>query len=318
VLADNYAELLDHVYECPEAAWFLTANDDAGGGTYPVIEALRDRIDVVVRALPFNSRFLHELLVRIEEGIRPEEIVPPQITFTAPEIDQMNREVLGVAVPAPVRRRLEYFFSQFEFCEPAGDQLEYQTKDNAKLAGTDVHTLVARQTGKDQIKDLGSQTRNGLSVRALLTVLTFTKALAYFRGNREVELEDLRQILPFVLHDKLTPDVDAPFFDVPGHEVLRIDRVGWLRRLFDLSCGEYDRLDLDRDDPVAELEAEFAGGLDGVSEAETRIRLAKIERLLSQWSQGRKLYGTVWDDVIKLKYLHQRYTNYLKWLAWKS
>src|SRR5205085_8954302 len=73
VMADNYAELLDHVYECPPAAWYLTANDDAGGGTYQVIEALRDRIDVVVKALPFNTRFLRELLARIEEGISPEE-----------------------------------------------------------------------------------------------------------------------------------------------------------------------------------------------------------------------------------------------------
>src|SRR5262249_40676061 len=53
LMADNYAEILNHVFECPEAAWYLTANDDVGGGTYQVIEALRDRIDIVVKALPF-------------------------------------------------------------------------------------------------------------------------------------------------------------------------------------------------------------------------------------------------------------------------
>src|SRR6202011_6247941 len=62
VMGDNYAEILDHVYECPEAAWFLTANDEQGGGTYQVIEALRDRIDVSVQALSFNSRFLEAVL----------------------------------------------------------------------------------------------------------------------------------------------------------------------------------------------------------------------------------------------------------------
>jgi len=40
----NYAEVLNHIFECPESAWYLTANDDQGGGTYQVIEALRDRI----------------------------------------------------------------------------------------------------------------------------------------------------------------------------------------------------------------------------------------------------------------------------------
>jgi hypothetical protein len=81
LMADNYAELYDQTYECPEAAWYLTANDDAGGGTYQVIEALRDRIDIVVKALHFNTRFLGELLTRLEAGIRPEEVVPPQIIF---------------------------------------------------------------------------------------------------------------------------------------------------------------------------------------------------------------------------------------------
>src|SRR5688572_26506176 len=38
VMADNYAEILDQTFECPDAAWYLTANDDAGGGTYQVIE----------------------------------------------------------------------------------------------------------------------------------------------------------------------------------------------------------------------------------------------------------------------------------------
>ena len=76
-----------------------------------------------------------------------------------------------------------------------------------------------------------------------MTVLVFAKALAYFRGGQAVSLEDLRQILPFVLHDKLKPDPDAPFFEAAGNAALRVDRVSWLRRLFDLTCAEYDRLE---------------------------------------------------------------------------
>jgi MoxR-like ATPase len=317
VLADNYAELLDQVYECPLAAWYLTANDDAGGGTYQVIEALRDRIDIVVKTLHFNNRFLNELLIRLEAGIEPAEVVPPQIIFSEDEINRLSAEVMSVAFPAPLRRRLEFFASQFEFFEPAAEQLEYKTKDTAKLASADLHLLGAQESGKDRIKDLGAQTRNGLSVRALMTVLVFAKALTYFRGRRELALDDLRQIIPFVLHDKLQPDPDAPFFEAPGNAVYRIDRVGWIRRLFDLACAEYDRLNLDRDDPVATLEAEFALGLEGVQEAEVRARLVKIERVLADWAKGRKLYGHLFDDVLKLKYLHQRYTNYLRWLTFK-
>jgi len=314
VMSDNYAEVLDHVYQCPDSAWFLTANDDQGGGTYQVIEALRDRIDVVVQALSFNPRFLGDLLVRIEENVRPEEVVPPDVIFTEAEVDSLQEQIRAVVVGAEVRRRLEFFTSQFEFCEVAAEQFEYKTKDTARLSGVEWPTLAARDTGRDRLRDLGCQTRNGLSVRALMTLLHYAKAMAFFRGNAQVELEDLRQILPFTLWDKLTGDYEAPFFEAPGNAVLRSDRVGWLRRLFDASCAEYDRLDLDREDPVAELAGELRQGLTGVGESEVRGRLTKIERLIAEWAKGRKLYGHVYEDLLQLKYLHQRYTNYLRWL----
>lgn len=314
VMGDNYAEVLNHIYECPESAWYLTANDDRGGGTYQVIEALRDRIDVIVQALAFNPRFLNDLLVRIEENIRPEEVVPREIVFTEKDVDRMGEEIRQVDVPIEVRRRLEFFASQFELFETAGVQFEYMTKDTARLSGVDWGQAVAADTGRDRLKDLGCQTRNGVSVRNLTTLLIFAKALAYFRGNRAVELEDLRQTLPFVLHDKLQPDLEAPFFALPPNAAYRTDRLSWLRRLFDLTNEEFNRLDLDRNDPVGALAQEFTMGLDGLSERETRSRLTKIERQIGEHTKGRKLYGHLYDDLLKLKYLHQRYTNYLHWL----
>lgn len=317
VMADDYAEVYDQIFECPKAAWYLTANDDAGGGTYQVIEALRDRIDVVVKALHFNTRFLSELLSRIEDDVRPEEVVPPEIIFRPDELERMEKEVLAVELPAPLRRRLEFFASHFEFLEPAARQLEYLTKDTLKLSGVDPATLPA-ETGKDVVADLGSQTRNGLSVRALMTCIVFVKAMAWFRGERVVSFEDVRQMLPFVLHDKLVQNPDSPWFERAGHAAFRVDRVSWIRELFALSCREYERLDLDRDDPVEAFTAGFEKGLEGLDEKTVRERLAAIEGTLQQWSKGRKLYGHLFDDVLKLKYLHQRYGNYLRWLAWKA
>jgi MoxR-like ATPase len=314
VMGDNYAEILNHIYECPESAWYLTANDEQGGGTYQVIEALRDRIDVIVQALAFNPRFLDDLLTRIEEDVRPEDLVPREIIFGEQEIDRLGAEIRSVEVPVEVRRRLEFFASQFELFEVAGAQFEYMTKDTARLAGIDWNTVVADDNGRDRLKDLGCQTRNGVSVRNLMTLLVYAKALAYFRGNRAVALDDTRQVLPFVLNGKLQPDLDAPFFGLPENKAYRTDRLSWLRRLFDLSNDEFNRLDLDRSDPVGELSLEFAKGLDRLSERETRAQLTKIEKLIGERVKGRKLYGHLYDDLLKLKYLHQRYTNYLHWL----
>ncbi len=318
VMGDNYAELYDQVYECPEAAWYLTANDDAGGGTYQVIEALRDRIDVVVKALHFNTRFFGDLVTRVEEGINPAEVVPEEIRFTADQLATVRRQIRAVPFPRPLRRRLEFFASHFEFFEPGARRMEYMTKDTVKLAAIDWHHFAGEDTGRDRLIDIGSQTHNGLSVRAMMTAILFVKGMAYFRGSPEVEFEDLRQMLPFVLHDKLVQNEDSPFFEESGNGALRADKVSWIRNLFDSSCQEYERLNLDRDDPVGEFEAEFKKGLEGLDERTVRRRLAAIERTLENWSSGRKLYGHLFDDVLKLKYLHQRYTNYLRWLQWKS
>ena len=318
VMADNYAEIMDQVFECPEAAWYLTANDDAGGGTYQVIEALRDRIDVVVRALHFNTRFIGDLLGRIDAGIRPEEMVPGDVVFTEGEIDAVYREVLSVDMPGPLLRRLEHFTAQFEFCESAGDQLEYKTKDNVKLSGRDFQTVIAGETGKSKVKDIGIQTVNGLSVRAIMTCLVFTKALTWFRGGDAVSMDDLRNMLPFVLHDKLVQNPESPFFEEQGNAIYRIDKISWIRRLFDLSCAEYDQLNLDNEDPVAGLSAAFDRGLEGVTAAQAEAELVKIEKLMESYQKGRKLHGPMFDDILKLKYLHQRYGNYLRWLAWKG
>lgn len=314
VMGDNYAEMLNQIFECPDAAWYLTANDDQGGGTYQVIEALKDRIDVVVQALAFNPRFLTDLMTRIEENIRPEDMVPAQIVFSEAELDSMDEAIRLVELPDPVRRRIEFFVSQFEFSEFAAAQFEYKTKDTVRLAGIESHQVALLDNGRDRLRDLGCQTHNGLSVRALMALLVYAKALAFFRGQTVVELEDVRQVLPFVLHARLTPDLDAPFFEQPGHGVYRSDRIGWLRRLFDLACAEYDRLDLDRDDPVEVLSAEFERGLEGLTVQQVQARLRRIETTISERMAGNKLYGHLYDDVLKLKYLHQRYTNFLHWL----
>lgn len=318
LMGDNYAEVLDQIYECPEAAWYLTANDDAGGGTYQVIEALRDRIDVVVKALHFPSRFFGDLLHRMEAGIKPENVVPPEIIFSPEELDRAYASIMEVPIPQDLRRRIEFFASHFEFLDTAAQQFEYKTKDTAKLSGLDFQQIVQADTGRDKAKDVGTTTRNGLSVRAIMTILTYVKAMTWFRGNAEVMLEDVRQMLPFVLHDKLVPNLDAPFFDQAGHGVYRVDRIGWIRKLFDLTCVEFDRLDLEHDDPVGELKTRFEAGLEGLSAQDVTQRLVEIEALLKSWTTSRKLYGHLHDDLLTLKYLHQRYMNYLRWLNWQK
>jgi len=314
VLGDNYAEMFNQIYECPSAAWYLTANDDQGGGTYPVIEALKDRIDVVVQALPFNPRFLDELLMRVEQNIDPTDFFPEDLHFSVAEMEQMQAEIKAIKLPGTLRRRLEYFVSQFEFSEFSGDTFEYQSKDTSRLAGVPRHFLAQLESGRDRLADLGCQTTNGLSVRSLMSLIIYAKALAYFRGNSAVSLEDITQIIPFVLHSHLHQDPDAPLFADADYKTFLSDKVGWLRYLFKESNLAFDLQGLNNHDPIAELKAQLDQGLEQVSERECRSQLQKIEQLLTSFSQSNKLTGVIHSDALTLKYMHQRYSNYLRWL----
>ena len=85
-----------------------------------------------------------------------------------------------------------------------------------------------------------------------------------------------------------------------------------------MSCAEYDKLGLDKKDPIRDLGIEFEKGLEGVTKEQAKKKLVTIERLLEAYSKERKLYGPMFDDILTSKYYHQRYTNYLQWLEWKK
>jgi hypothetical protein len=248
--------------------------------------------------------------------VKPEELVPPEIIFTPEELDQVYRQTLKVPLPRAVRRRIEFFAAQFDFCDLAARDLEYKTKDTIRLAGKTLGSVCAADCGRDKVKALCSQTENGFSVRGLMTLLGFAKTLAWFRGSAEVTLQDVRQIVPWILHEKLIMNPSSPFFDGANNGVLRIDRIAWIRQAFDAACAEYDRLDLDHADPLEEIDATFDTGLDGVPEAEVKKRLATVEARLTELAKNTKLLAHVQKDVLKLKYYHQRYGNYLRWLQW--
>ena len=321
VMSDNHAELLDQVYNCPEAAWFLTADEPGGvgaDGLYRIAGNLGDRVDVVVKAFHFNMRFLNDLLSRLEQGFRAEDRVPPEIIFSEIDIDRMNSDLMKVELREDVRKRLEYFFSQFEHCELAGGSLEYQTKETVRLSGGSVAKVFDQQVNTTRRSRPGFQTHNGLSVRTIVTCLTFLKAMAYFRGADVVSLGDARAILPLMLHDKLLPITDSAFFKEPQNETLQCDRVGWIRRMWDMANQDYEESGRDKRDPLEGMEHEFSLGLEGLSEDEAQKRITHIEMQLKEIADKRDVYGPLVDDVLKLKYLHQRYMNYLRWLKWIS
>lgn len=313
LMAEGYAEMMDQYVYAGRSSWFLTANDDQGGGTFQVIEALKDRIDVVVRAVPFNSNFIDTLLQRIETDKSPEELLPKEVVFTPGELEKAYASILAVDVPRDVLERVAFFLGQLDFCRMASPRFEFKHKDTLKLAGQTVSAVCNEQCPLDKKVHLCTQTENGVSVRAYQTILHFAKALAFFRGHTTVELEDFRQIAPWVLHEKLVPNARSPFFEVKGHKMLLQDRVAWIRQMFDMAMVQHDtHLPVRR--KVGVLRNELDKGLSGVDLRTTEKRLSAVTALMNELMTRQELSGPVYEDLIHLKSMYSRYRNYATWL----
>ncbi len=312
LMGEGYAEMFDQYVYSGRSSWFLTANDDAGGGTFQVIEALKDRIDVVVRAVPFNSGFIHALLQRIESDKNPEDLIPGEIIFTARELEAIYKAILAVQVPAPVMDRLAFFMGQLDFCRMASSQFEYKSKDTLKLAGQGVGAVCNEQCPLDKKVHLCTQTENGVSARSFQTALHFMKALAYFRGHTQVEIEDMRQILPWVLHDKLVPNTRSLFFEGKGQRQLLQDRVAWIRNMVDMSHEQFSRHEPVRREVTA-LRQELDLGLNGVDLRTVEKRLGAVSAAMDRLMKA-ELSPPAYEDLIHLKSIYSRYRNYAAWL----
>jgi len=314
LMAEGYAELMGQIVETKSSAWFLTANDDEGGGTFQVIEALKDRIDITVRAMPFNSRFLERLLERIEKDRDPVDLMPRDIVFSKEELDRIHVEIRALPYEPRALRLLEHFTGSLDFCLRGSRDFEFKSKDSLRLAGIPLSRVCNEECPLDKTRNVCAQTTAGLSARSFLTVLEMAKALAWFRGRPAVGVEDVRQILPYCLHEKLRPNAAGDFFQAPENKVFLSDKIAWIRHMLDMTIARFDEEGRGKSDPGRALMAELEAGLEGVSAATVRARLAVTRTELDRLVRGAELNATVYEDAIRLKYIHMRYQNYLHWL----
>lgn len=313
LLAEGYAEMFDQFVDAGNAAWFLTANDDQGGGTFQVIDALKDRIDVVVRCTNFNSRWLDTLVGRIESGRSPEEMVPRDVVFTPEELDTAAAQIRAIGFPQDVRDSLGFFLGQLDFCRMASERFEYKNKDTLHLAGKKLAAVCNEACPLDKNAHICTQTENGVSVRVFLTAIHYAKALAYFRGNQQVSLDDLRQLLPWILHEKLVPNPQSAFFDREERQHLLMDRVSWIRRMWDSAMAQFAAHEPIRK-KIKPLREHIELGLEGVKASDARGRMSIVLDVMNELSKKTELSGPVYEDLVQLKSIYSRYQNYLNWV----
>lgn len=309
LMAEGYAEMYEQVVEAGRSAWFLTANDDVGGGTFPVIEALKDRIDVVVRCAPFHSKYLQVLADRISEDQSPEQFVPDDIIFSPEELEQSDREIRAISFPEGVLELLGFFLGQLDFCRRASDRIDAMNKDTLHLSGRRVAHVCTEDCPLDKQLNLCSQTEGGVSPRTYQSIIHYAQALAWFRGRDTVSLEDLRQLFPWLLFDKVQVNQQSQFFQKTENKIYLTDRAGWLRQMFDRALQQHAAY-LPVRQPLLDLERELEHA-EMLGTAELSRKQQEIVQQLQQLLEQHELNGPVHEDLVRLKLLHARCRRFL-------
>jgi MoxR-like ATPase len=302
LLAEGYAEMYEQTVRIGPSAWFLTANDDSGGGTFPVITALKDRIDAVVRTTPFNTEYLEALAQRVTDATTPEQLIPADIIFTAEQLDRAAEEIRSVALPADVLDALGFLLGQLDFCRRASDRLEYMNKDTLMLAGRRVGVVCTEDCPLDKLQNICAQTENGVSARACQSLLRYAKALAWFRGRDAVSAEDIRLMLPWALYDKLRPNPISAFFQRPEHQVHLFDQLSWIRQLHDHATvvrASFEPVHRE----TRELCEEVRADLPTMNPAALKQSLTQLRRRMEELLKNHELNAPVHHDLLVLKQL---------------
>ena len=113
-----------------------------------------------------------------------------------------------------------------------------------------------------------------------------------------MELNDVRQMLPWVLFEKLRPNPQSPFFEKDEHRVHLVDRATWIQSLLDLGVQQFAAYGGVRKQ-VDETIAEAAD-----STAPIARRMAAVERRLARLADDCELNAAVHADIVRLRSIY--------------
>lgn len=243
---------------------------------------------------------------RIANAGQPEDFIPSDIIFTHEELDQIGKKIRAIEMPSEVLEILGFLISQLDFCQRASDTLEFQNKDTLHLAGRRLGHVCTEDCPLDKFENICTQTESGVSARAYQTIIHYAKALAFFRGKTAVSNEDIRQILPWVLHEKLKSNPQSDFFQKMENQVYQTDKVSWIRQLFDHSLKQRVAYQAQRQ-AIIELQT----NIDGLPQQELKQALQMIQQQMEKLVTKHELNAPVHNDLVLLKHLYVQCCNKL-------
>jgi len=179
--------------------------------TYPLDEALIDRISACVPAYQPSYKLLLDLLSRPSDI---EDLVDTIPTLTEEEFNSLPSLVDNIKFPPLLQVVTAALIRDFVIIERAPNYDKTQLTPSSKPS----KGLLTRHTKSKYYGNLNIiswQVDEGLSVRVLFDLRDFTKAIAFLRGSKEATLSDLKAVAPYVIWHRITPNETV--YNVPPY-----------------------------------------------------------------------------------------------------
>jgi MoxR-like ATPase len=217
---------------------FATANS-ADSGNYEIPPAFMDRFDIGVVVDHLNPYFIGQFTETRNQKIKYMEdtkIEPPK-KISGQDIINARKEIFyKTKISDDLVNKVAHFLAELNSCDKAGITIEKKTKGNAlyKKPGQ----LCKDCTHYTNEHNICHSTSNSLSARTISTVYAYSKALAWWRGNNEVQEDDLKNVLAFASWFKVEPTRTI----IEKEDCFINDRTEMMKYLFETASKSYDEI----------------------------------------------------------------------------
>jgi MoxR-like ATPase len=252
------------VLEAGDTCYFATMNPDFSS-TYPLDEALLDRISVCVPAL--QPDFLGSLALG-ERKLEVRDLAKELPRFSLEEFETLPLNVLAINMEGQTELAIISLLKDFTLCEraPGYDKTQLPSSKPSRGLCNGCHYF-------NNLELCCWQVDEGLSDRVRQDLRDFTRALAFLTG-RNARIEVLKAIAPYLIWHRVTPNrslLDRPPYyaakklafvaDLVEKSINRtLNERGEMNMIFssavdgEMSCKDAIKELSDYDDPIARLD----------------------------------------------------------------
>ncbi len=219
---------------------FATANY-ADEGTFELTPPFLDRFDVAVMVTSPPAHDLAAIRGRGDEklngnGLQDKLRIDPELQLDFEKIrgeiyhlPEASSEAVGIGETSAFA---DFVYASLRFCECASSSLPRATKGNAWKANQE-RAAPGHFTDTPELYTL-----NELTIRTVKAMMRYARAFAWFTGKSEVELSDLKTVLPYLLWHKVVPSQKA----LTENQRWANDRIGFVTDLIGKIETEYSSI----------------------------------------------------------------------------